>query len=329
MRRPEHVGVAPGVGVVGRVVEGLGRQAAYVDAERRPRVRPAARGPSPTLASSDRYGANSGPCTEESSSAAKRRLGAQPRGERAAPGREGRGAAGPGRHHAVPLQDRVADRLPRRPGRQVPDHRAQRERGDRERVAEDALEVLRRSGRRGRGAARGSGPRGAAARTRCPAGRSRCRGARWRSPPGRRAARRGAAARPTPTTCRRRARGRCRAGSRSARTGTRPALRNRTAPLRSAMTTLLTGATHASRARSTSSTVRARSSGSSASKPRSPRTVGASRTASPRPRSRSISNSGPRSVASTSTVTGSAPRTAMVSSRPSTTSSRDSSKMSW
>ena len=77
------------------------------------------------------------------------------------------------------------------------------------------------------------------------------------------------------------------------------------------MTTLLTGATHASRARSTSSTVRARSSGSSASKPRSPRTVGASRTASPRPRSRSISNSGPRSVASTSTVTGSAPRTAM------------------
>ena len=70
------------------------------------------------------------------------RLGAQPRGEGAAPGRERRGAAGPGRHHAVPLQDRVADRLSRRPGRQVPDHRAQRERGDRERVAEDVLEVL-------------------------------------------------------------------------------------------------------------------------------------------------------------------------------------------
>ena len=47
------------------------------------------------------------------------------------------------------------------------------------------------------------------------------------------------------------------------------------------MTTLLTGSTHASRARSTSSTVRARSSGSSASKPRSPRTVGASRRLEP------------------------------------------------
>ena len=185
----------------------------------------------PTLASSDRYGANSGPCTEASRSGANAGSAHSRRGERAPPGREGRGAAGPGRHHAVPLQDRVADRLPRGSGQQVAD--ASRTAGARR----------SRTSRRGCSAKSADGQVVAPAEQRVDPGRPVRRrelvaqqialaalGARWRSPPGRRTARRGEAGRPTPTTCRPRGPGRCRDGSR--RLAPAPGRRSGTGPSR-------------------------------------------------------------------------------------------------
>ena len=284
---------------------------------------------SPTLATRTRYGSNSGPWTATSPSASKTGSAHSRAAERL---RQAANAAAP-RDPAVitPSHSRIASRTGCPAGRAPgPGSSRTRQRGARERVAEDGLEV---------GAVRPVRPRSSSwiRAARCGGANSlpssslslpaslvgrddlavgRHVVARQLDParPGVR--------RPRPGTMPRRLS--------SSRAGTRPALRYRTAPLRSAMTMLLTGRHPARRRRASTSSTSAPAAAAAAprSRARRARSGRADREPGP-PVPVARRTAAPGRWRSTSTVTGPAPRTSMVSSRPSTTSSSDSSYTSW
>ena len=98
------------------------------------------------------------------------RLGGEPQRERGAPGGERGGTPRVGLHPAVPVEDRGPHRRPGRAGLEAAHEVLEHRRRQQQRVVVDVAEVGGGQVVRGRRAAGGCGPRGAAARTTVPIG---------------------------------------------------------------------------------------------------------------------------------------------------------------